>query len=243
MKATITNQIISLPVASVFWLIGLGLFVFYAKDAAGALPEGIHPGEVFSYFITTQLPAPVPGLLMVALLAAVFSTIDSGMNSLSAVFVKDIYKPFIRPDITAAHEMKIAKIMTCVWGVVFVCFALGISFLSESVSSSVLEVAGLWGSLLGLAAGAFLLGVTTKRAHSGVVFVSAVAGLIGFAFFIWKFYYGCPPDERISFNITASIPLFAMVFIGYPLCLIWPRKEDAKSIEGLTLSTYKKHGK
>ncbi len=240
MKATIINQIISLPVSSVFWLIGLGLFVFYAQGAAGALPEGIHSGEVFSYFITTQLPPPVPGLLMVALLAAVFSTVDSGMNSLSSVFVKDIYKPFIRPDATAGHEMKVAKIMTCVWGAVFIGFALGISFFSESVSSSVLEVAGIWGSLLGLAAGAFLLGVTSKRAHSGVVFVSSIAGLVGFAFFVWKFYYGCPPEERISFNITASIPFFAMVFIGYPLSFIWPRKKDAKSIDGLTLSTFNK---
>lgn len=240
LKATIINQIISLPVASIFWMIGLGLFVFYTKGAVGALPEGIHPGEVFSYFITTQLPSPVPGLLMVALLAAVFSTVDSGMNSLSAVFVKDIYKPFIKPDATVDKEMKVAKIMTGVWGGVFICFALGISFLSESVSSSVMEIAGIWGSLLGLAAGAFLLGVTSKRAHSGVVFVSAIVGLLGFIFFVWKFYYGCPPDERISFSITASVPFFAMVFVGYPLSFIWPRKKGSKSIEGLTLSTYKK---
>ena len=59
-------------------------------------------------------------------------------------------------------------------------------------------------------------------------------------FFIWKFYYGCPPDERISFNITSAVPLLSMILIGYPLSYIWPRSKDAKSIEGLTLATYGK---
>lgn len=239
-KATITNVVISLPVGSLFWFIGLGLFTFYALSKSSILPTNIHSGEIFSYFIVTELPAPIPGLLMVSLLAAVFSTIDSGMNSLSAVFVKDIYKPFVKPDISLKKEMAISKMMTAVWGILFVGFSLFISFLSENAITSVLEVAGLWGSLLGVAAGAFLLGVTNKKTHAGVVFVSAAVGIIGFTFFVWKFYYGCQPDERISFQITGAMPLLGMIIIGYPLSFIWPRSKDLKSIKGLTLRTYKK---
>lgn len=123
-RATLTNAIMTIPILAIFWIIGLGLFSYYRVGSGNDLPEGIHANEVFSYFIITALPAPIPGLLMAALLAAVMSTIDSGMNSLSAVFVKDIYVPFINPKASTHKEMAVSKIVTVIWGVFFIGFGL-----------------------------------------------------------------------------------------------------------------------
>lgn len=237
--ATFINAMLGIPVIALFWLIGLGLFSFYGSTSS-TLPEGIHPNEVMSYFMVTELPTPVPGLLMSALLAAVMSTIDSGMNSLSAVFVKDVYITRINPNSTVEQEMRVSKIMTIVWGVVFICFGIIVGLLSENIASSVLEVGGIWGALLGVPAGTFLLGVTTKRAHSGVIYLCSIIAVIVLLTLVYCYYSEPDPSNRVSFNIVGSSPFIVMVLFGYPLSLLWQRRKDAKSIKGLTLWTYEK---
>lgn len=236
-NATIINVMISTPMIMVFWVIGLGLFYFYSHNR---LPEGVHPNEVFSYFMVNELPAPVPGILMAALLAAVMSTLDSGINSLSAVFVNDIYKSTIRPAASSKDELRVSKIFTIIWGVTFVVFGLVISNLNESVTTSILEVAGIWGALFGIAAGTFMLGVINKRTHSGVIYISSIISLAALVIIAYFFYYRCEPEDRISFNIIGSLPFMTMLLVGFPLSLVWPRGRDKKSLDGLTLWTYRK---
>lgn len=236
-RSTLVMTIISLGVMQVFWICGLGLFVFYDTVKAGQLPAGIHPNEVFSFFIMNELPSPIPGLLMAALLAAVMSTVDSGTNSLSAVFIKDIYKKWINPNADERKEVILSKVFTFVWGVVFITFGITISSLSGSAGDTILETAGIWNSLLGIAGGTFLLGVTTTRSHTGTIWVSAVAGVAATLLIGWRFYYALPVDERISFQVVSNIPFIVMMLVGYALCLLWPRTEQT-SIEGLTLWTF-----
>ncbi|MFI4910295.1 MAG: sodium/solute symporter [Sedimentisphaeraceae bacterium JB056] len=237
-KATITNVILIIPIIGMFWLIGLGLFSFY-NSTGNTLPDGIHQNEVMSYFMIHELPTPVPGLLMAALLAAVMSTIDSGMNSLSAVFVKDIYITHFNPQSTTEQEMKISRITTIVWGIIFIAFGITVGNLSENIVSSVFEIAGIWGALFGIPAGAFLLGVTTKRAHKGIIYACSAISIIALSALVYN-YYTAELSHRISFNIVGTSPFIVMIIIGYPLCMLWPAKEDTKSTEGLTLWTYKK---
>lgn len=238
-RATITNVLISVPITALFWLIGLGLFSFY-NTTESVLPENIHANEVLSYFMINELSAPVPGLLMTALLAAVMSTIDSGMNSLSAVFVKDIYIKHINPGATNEQEVRVSKIATVIWGVIFVAFGIVIGSLSENIVSSVFEVAGIWGSLLGIVAGVFLLGVTTKRAHKGIIYICASIAIIVLSALVYNYYTTSDLEKRISFNIVGLSPFIVMVIVGYSLCFLWPSKMSENLTDGLTLWTYKK---
>lgn len=236
-KTTIINVIITLPVISMFWLIGLGLFAYY-NNTSKVLPENIHPNEVLSYFIMEELPAPVPGLLMAALLAAVMSTIDSGMNSLSAVFVKDVYVSKINKNATGEQELRMSKIMTIVWGAFFIVFGIVLSILSEGIVSSIMEIAGVWGALLGVVAGTFLLGVTNKRIHSGIIYISSAVAVIVLGVFVYL-YYTTPVETRISFNVVGTSPFAVMLVLGYLLSIVWPSRQKDKAF-GLTLWTYKK---
>jgi sodium-coupled monocarboxylate transporter 8/12 len=239
-KATLQKVLMALPFISVFWLIGLGLFTYYNTIAAGTLPAGITPSEIFSYFIARELPSPISGLLIAAMLAAVMSTADSGMNSLSAVFVKDIYKRFIHPEASTDHELRLSRIMTVAWGVFFTVFALFISFLSESTATSIFEAVGIWGALSCVAGGTFLLGVSSRRAHSGTIIVSSIASMATVIILGGFFFYGRPPEERIAFSVVGTSPFIVMLIVGYALCLIWPRNSKGKSIDGLTLYSFKK---
>lgn len=238
-KATLINVLISFPVVMIFWVIGLGLFSFY-NSTDKILPSGISADEVMSYFVMTELPVPIPGLLISALMAAVMSTIDSGMNSLSAVFVKDVYLTRINPKATERQEMRVSKIATVVWGVVFVGLGIIIGSLSENITSSILEVAGIWGALLGIAAGTFLLGVTTTKAHKGIIYLSSLIAIIVLCGLALNYYTADDVSKRVTFGVVGLSPFIVMLLVGYPLCLLWPAKEGVKSVDGLTLWTYKR---
>jgi SSS family transporter len=239
-KATLQKALIALPFISVFWLIGIGLFTYYNTTAAGTLPAEIAPSEIFSYYIARELPSPISGLLITAILAAVMSTADSGMNSLSAVFIKDIYKRFISPDVSVARELRLSRIMTVAWGVFFTVFALFISFLSESTATSIFEAGSIWGALCCVAGGTFLLGVSTRRAHSGTIIVSSIASIATVIILGGFFFYGRPPEERIAFSVVGTSPFIVMLIVGYALCWIWPRNSKANPVDGLTLYSFKK---
>jgi SSS family transporter len=237
-KATIINVLISIPVSLVFWLIGLGLFYFYNTKGI-SLPQNLSADEVLSYFVVHELPTPIPGLMMVAILTAAMSTINAGMNSLSAVFVKDIYLRHINSKASAEQEMKVSKLGTAIWGIIFILLGIGIGSFSESVVSSILEVAGIWGALLGVAAGTFFLGVTTKKAHKGIIYLSALTAIIVLCILVFNYYTVEDMSRRVSFNIIGMSPFVVMLVVGYALCLIWPDKKNNLE-EGLTLWTYRK---
>ena len=50
------------------------------------------------------------GLVLAALMAALMSSADTLINAVSAVFVNDIYKPYVRSDAADKHYLKVARI-------------------------------------------------------------------------------------------------------------------------------------
>ena len=50
--------------------------------------------KIFPWFIADQLPVGVRGLVVAGLLSAAMSSIDSGINSISAVVTFDFYQRF-----------------------------------------------------------------------------------------------------------------------------------------------------
>jgi SSS family solute:Na+ symporter len=84
-----------LPLSLVFCLIGTGLFSHY-QALPERLPQGVRPDQVFPHFIKHELPEPVAGLVVAAILAAAMSTIDSSLNSTSTAILSDIVRPLRR---------------------------------------------------------------------------------------------------------------------------------------------------
>src|SRR6185503_14557699 len=89
-KALLTSGAIVFAQFIMFLMIGVMLFVFYNQRA---LPADISPDRVFSYFIVTELPSGVIGLVIAAMLAAAMS---SSLNALASTTVADFYQPLTR---------------------------------------------------------------------------------------------------------------------------------------------------
>ena len=87
-QAYLVNQIVGVTVVLVLWLVGFALMGL-VRSHPDMLPAGmdiVRDGDnLFPYFIAHLLPPGISGLVAAAMLAAAMSSIDSGVNSITAV--------------------------------------------------------------------------------------------------------------------------------------------------------------
>src|SRR5918992_833441 len=80
-------------------------FFFFVSASIGlvglALYPNIAPDQAVPTVVKNVVPVGLVGLVVAALLAVVMSTASSYLNSIAVVFVKDIYLPFINPNLSA----------------------------------------------------------------------------------------------------------------------------------------------
>lgn len=94
-------------VAITLTLVGFALLAWFTKHPS-ALPAGIDPRAgadlLFPRFISFHLPPGVSGLVVAAMFAAAMSSIDSGVNSITAVVMTDFLDRFgLRPETEKGH--------------------------------------------------------------------------------------------------------------------------------------------
>ncbi|MBP8303548.1 MAG: sodium/solute symporter [Phycisphaerae bacterium] len=144
----------------------------------GILCAALHPGiaddkDVFLFMVNTYLPAGLVGLMVAVLVAAVISTLDSGLNSFSTVFTLDLYKRWIAPE---ANEHRI-KIVGRFVTLAAALMAVGIAYYLNTVQSNLFN---LFQSIISYLAPpisvVFVLGVFWRRATSTAAIATLVLG-------------------------------------------------------------------
>jgi SSS family solute:Na+ symporter len=120
-RSAFWGGMIYVPVSALFIFIGTALFSFYHSGAA-ALPAGLQQldmsDRIFPYFIVTQLPAGVTGLLIASVFAAGMSTISTSFNSSATVFLTDYYKRYSKAPVTEKKAMRILYLSSLVISIV-----------------------------------------------------------------------------------------------------------------------------
>ena len=160
-----------LPIWLLFFLFGAVLWAFFQLTAA-TLPADVAAvkDNIVPYFIKTQLPIGLVGLVVAALLAAAMSSLDSDLNSMATVIVDDYYAR-LRPDTTDAQRLWLGRIAVTVLGILSIVFSqlwIGIGTALEfGVQLFSIATAGM----LGL----FALGALTKRANAQGALVGIIA--------------------------------------------------------------------
>ena len=110
------------------WMALFGLR-FLLMMGAGILAISIvdkiaEPEMAFTAVINHYVPSGLKGALLVAILAAGMSTLNSFVNASGAYFVKDIYNVHIKPDAGRKHLVKVSYCTTAaimIFGVVLGC--------------------------------------------------------------------------------------------------------------------------
>ena len=160
-KMTITNGLLSILCASLFYMIGTALYLYYQQN-----PEAItdvfrsSQDKVVIYFISYELPVGITGIILAALYAASQSTISTGINSIATSWVMDVQTK-ITPNMSYERQTKIAKYISLAIGVFAVVVAM---YLARIDIKSAYELfKAFLGQALGALAGVFILGAITRK--------------------------------------------------------------------------------
>jgi len=83
----------------------------------------------YLYFVDEYMPAGMVGLLISAMFAATMSSMDSGLNRNSGIFVKNFYQVIIHPKATEKELVTCSKITSTAFGLIIIGVALFINSL------------------------------------------------------------------------------------------------------------------
>ena len=173
-RALIVNGIMSAVVCLIFFLVGSTLFAFYhqglpAGTIAGSGFPNVHENQLLPNFVLTELAqVGLLGLLLSGLFAAAMSSIDSGINALTATVVIDW--------MSNRHlNVSFSRVLCGVFGAGGILSAVLILYLQSEVYKLIISLSG---TFLGLLLGIFLLGIFTKRANPSGVLIGLVAGSV-----------------------------------------------------------------
>jgi SSS family solute:Na+ symporter len=217
---------IMIPGGFVFYMIGTALFVFYK-----AHPERMNPllpiDATFPLFIGAELPMGVTGLIIAGIFAAAMATLSGIMNSVATLISVDFYERLVKNP-SQRKGVFFAEMMTVAVGLVGIGVALLLSrYNARSLFDVSIELAGLLG---GGFAGAYTLGMFTRRANSPGVAIGIGASMV-LTLIAWSFKLVHP-----YFYLAISILL--CIVIGYVASLFFPAPQ--RSLEGLTIYTRKR---
>ncbi|WP_432797448.1 sodium:solute symporter family transporter [Poriferisphaera sp. WC338] len=87
-RSFVVNVIGVIVVLMLLISIGVSLAMWYTVQPDGALPASAD--KVMMYFVATELPVGIAGLLLAAILAATMSSMTSGINALACAVCQDI---------------------------------------------------------------------------------------------------------------------------------------------------------
>ncbi len=219
------HAFIVVPASLLFFGLGTALFVYYASRPEMLPSADVNNDAIVPWFIATQLPAGLAGLVIAGLFAATMSTVDSGMHSIATSLVNDIHRK-LRPDADDRQRLRIARILTVAAGLFGTISAVLISKMDAgSLWKLILLLVGLFGSSL---TGVFLLGVFTRRASARGVAVGVAASIT--SLIMLRTF-----DIPIHGFLTAAVGVLSCVVVGYVASIFLPARD--RVLRNLTLAT------
>ncbi|MBH46296.1 MAG: sodium:solute symporter [Flavobacteriaceae bacterium] len=169
-KSLWMGALLTIPATFIFFFMGTALFVFYQVNPSALNNNFINNDAIFPWYIVSQLPSGVSGILIAAIFAAAMSSLSSSMNSGAASFSADVYDRY--GFVWNKDPLKIARLTTLCIGMMGILFAL---FMATS------DIKSLWdqfnkilGLIFGSLGGVFMLGLLTKKANTNGILIGIV---------------------------------------------------------------------
>lgn len=200
-------KILDIPL---FILPGIICFMLY--------PGLSDPNEAYMTLVTRTLPPGMVGLIMAVLIAALISTIDAALNSLSTVFTLDIYIKHFKPNASKKETIWLGRITNVVGAGIGVIIALSVAKVEG------LDLFSLCQAILSFLAPpittVFIIGALWKKANpksanfilSAGAFISLGTGVMVLTNYPSKEFW--PHFLLLSFYITIAL---SVIMIGISL--------------------------
>ncbi len=228
-KMMLTNGALSIFIATVFYLIGTGLYVFYQQNT---LPPAAAQDQIFASYIAFELPVGVTGLLLAAIYAASQSTLSTGLNSVAASWTLDIQARLSKRELSFEKQTKIGQYVSLIVGIFSIVVSMVLA--NGGVKSAYEWFNGFMGLVLGILIGTFILGAFTKTANTfgaTLAFIAASAVMVGIKYFA--------PSGSVSIWPYSLISIAVSLAVGIPASLIWRNIKKDTSVPESNTTIYK----
>jgi len=157
-KMTILGAVLFL-IAPIIWVAPVFFMRSLLPNMAELWPTLKNPDEGTYVTIALKLlPNGMVGLTVSAILAATMSTVSTVYNVISSVFTRDLYRPFIKPDASHEHLMKVGKWTTLGFGLASIFVGFLLSGFSDAFTTTFTI-----GSHVGIAFVAIAVGLLVRR--------------------------------------------------------------------------------
>ncbi len=224
-KSLWLGGLLYVPVSALFFLIGTLLFLYYGllDQAPQGFPD--QGDKVFPFFIVSELPPGLTGLVIAGVMAAGMSTLDSSINVSATVFVVDFYKRLVRRDADDFQLLSVTRWSSVVFGILGT-----LASLLMIRQETVLDVWWRFSSIFGGAMlGLFLVGIIVRRATSRGAILGAIGGIL---VIVWgttcQDLEGGAAWLRFAFHefMIGPIATLTIVAVAWAESLVNPRQKD-----------------
>ncbi len=217
-KSLLVNAFGRFPMVLLYCMMGVFVGAVVATPAfleraalvVGSSPETVtaalqrDPDRMVPLFILSYLPHGVIGFIFVAILSALMSSLDSALNSMSAVTVRDFYQRYWKKDASERHYLMASKAFTLFWGVFCVACALLFATTPEATRQTTIVLINAIGSVLyGPILAAFLLGMLTHWAGPRATKIGIITGaLVNVLLFLLQWWGQVISISWLWWNLT-----------------------------------------
>lgn len=246
------NGWMAIPAALIFFGMGTAFWMFYFSHP-DKLDPTIAADRIMPMFISQELPIGLAGLVVAGIFAAAQSTVSTSMNSGATTIVTDFLRSSKRSERSQETEREdgrwlwVARIVTLLMGLLGM--GTGLLFVDPSIKSLFDQFIGILGMFLGVLAGLFALGATTKRVSGVASLIGATVAILAMIGIVFaandRSLLGV--DLRSLFD-TTGVPVYRIngylyAFVGISICylvgllmsFVFPERRSKDELDGLTL--------
>lgn len=179
--------------------------------------------QYFPHFIAHGLPAGLTGLVIAAMFAAAMSSLDSGVNSITAVISTDFVERKRVNKLSEQQQLLMARIIAVLVGILVV-FG---SALTEFIDGNIMEVTASAVNLLTTPIfGLFIYALYFKKPNPLAV---AIATMVGICTALYLAFGDELGYHNISFQWIGPFALTANLSVGYLLNIFIDRQSTSRT--------------
>ena len=219
-RAIALNGMLSIPQLICLFCAGLGLTAYYMLAPSLRATLG-NADQVLPHFIVNVLPVGAAGLVIAGMLAATMSSVSAGINSLSTATTIDFIQRFRRNSTFAGSNVRLAKFVALIWGVLITLPAVYVGRMGPVVETCITVIGFFTGPLVAM----FLLGVLTTRSNQRGVLLGAIVGSLS----AWSV-----SAQGVSWLLWGPTGCAVSLAAGYFLSYLFP-SPDKEAILPLTI--------
>ncbi len=191
--------------------LGLILYIFYGAR------EFSDPNTIMVDFIINFVPGGIFGVIVSAIFAASMAAIDSLLNSMTTVYVKDIHERWILKNSGETASIPVSRIITLAFGIFTAIF---VYLMGDDPKSPLVALMGEYTSYMtGAMFGVFVMAMFSHKTNEIGICIGFVAGIFVVAYMDYQFNFDWGWKSPIGLIVTCVVAYVVSLMTG------WEKKE------------------